>query len=187
MRERILELFPRLNEIENATLLDSVVQIWIETIERSVFTVDDLASRHIPFTLLIPALVSGQTAQTTFIEHTNEVTEAALLLAGSLNRSGGELERDHVIAAANLHDVGKLLEYEIAEGRVVQNEQGRKLRHPFLGAAVAFGRNLPVDVVQTIFGHSKELADEKRSLLCRVINRADFFFFHPIKDFLQAE
>jgi putative nucleotidyltransferase with HDIG domain len=187
MRERILELFPRLNDVKDAVLLDTVVQIWIETIERSVFTVDDLDSRRIPFTLLIPALVSDQAAQTTFVEHTNEVTEAALLLAGSLNRSGGELAQDHVIAAANLHDVGKLLEYDVTSGGVVQNEQGRKLRHPFLGAAVAFGRNLPVDVVQTIFGHSKELADEKRSLLCKVINRADFFFFHPIKDFLQTE
>jgi putative nucleotidyltransferase with HDIG domain len=187
MKESILALFPRLRDITDADLLGTVVEIWIETIHRSVFAVDDLTSRRIPFTLLVPGLVSGQSANTTFVEHTNEVTEAALLLAESLNRCGADLPRDHVIAAANLHDVGKLLEYEIVGGNIVQNEEGKKLRHPFLGAAVAFGRGLPVDVIQAIFGHSKELADEKRSLLCKVINRADFFFFHPIKDFLQTE
>ncbi len=187
MKERILALFPRLNDIESASLRESVLGVWEETIKRSDFSIDDIEGRRIPFTLLIKALVADGVAQATFVEHTNEVTEAALLLAAALKRSGAGLERDHVIAAANLHDVGKLLEYSICQGAVVQNEQGRKLRHPFLGAAIAVKYDLPVDVIQAIFGHSKELADEKRTLLCKVVNRADFFFFHPLKDFLAEE
>ncbi len=186
MRERILGFFPRLKEIEDTSLLDSVIEVWEDVLEMTVFAIDDLGTRKIPFTLLITELVKNDVANTTFVEHVNEVTEAALLLAASLNRNDAGLERDHVIAAANLHDVGKLLEYSVVDDKVVQNESGRKLRHPFLGAAIAFRRDLPLDVIQTIFGHSKELADEKRSLLCKVINRADFFFFHPIRDLLST-
>jgi len=184
MEERIMKLFPRLADITNSSLRGTVIEIWKETVEQSEFSLDDLEASIIPFTLLISELVENGIAQTTFVDHTNEVTEAAICLATSLNRSGAGIDMDNLIAAANLHDVGKLLEYSLKDGAVVQNQRGKMLRHPFLGAAVATKYDLPLDVIQAIFGHSKEMADEKRSLLCRVVNRADFFYFTAIKEYL---
>ena len=49
------------------------------------------------------------------------------------------INRDHLLAGAILHDVGKLFEYRREAGKFVKSREGELLRHPISGAAFAGG------------------------------------------------
>ena len=49
-----------------------------------------------------------------------------------------QVNRDYLIAGALLADVGKLLEFEIVDGKPVKSNYGKHIRHPFSGVGLAF-------------------------------------------------
>lgn len=136
-------LIPELASIEDQALREMVANVWRVALERSAF--DSLEG--IPFTLLIEDL------DDTLLEHTRRVTGSAVAAA----RARGDLDLDTVLAGAILHDVGKVLEYEVApDGRVVTSEMGKRLRHPVSGAALAQELGLPLSIVHIIAAHAGE-------------------------------
>jgi len=50
---------------------------------------------------------------------------------------------DIMISGAILIDVGKLLEYEIVDGKLGTSDYGKIVRHPFSGVAIAARFGLP--------------------------------------------
>ena len=161
-REKILEAFPEIMNIKDDDLRDKVVKTWEMAMERGGWT--DL--KGIPYTLVIET-------EREFVEHTRMVTKTAIGAA----EARGDLDIDMVIAAALLHDVGKLLEFTVKDGKVVKSEYGKMIRHPVSGAMLASEAGLPDEVVHAIIAHSKEGEAVKRTPLAVLIHHADFIDF----------
>ena len=178
MRDRLLELVPEFNLIEDEGLREQTIHVWEVAMERSGWTADDLL--QMPFTLLINPCPAN------YIEHVRAVTLTAYRSAGLFGEIYCErvpLNMDLLVSGGLLHDIGKLLEYELQEdGRTVQTGDGALVRHPFSGAALAYELGLPPEVQHMISAHAGEGDKIKRSPEATLINKADFMSFETLRD-----
>ncbi len=177
MREAVRELWPELEWIADADLREKVTLTWVRAFELSPLTPDDL--RTIPFTLLVPD------CPVTFIAHKRCVVHIARRAAEAMGEFLGAalpVDMDTVIAGAILADVGKLLEYEKVDGKAVQSQRGRALRHPFTGVALAMAAGVPDAVCHIIAAHADEGNLVTRSTEAFIVHHADFMSFLPFKN-----
>jgi len=176
-RELVLRLLPEIAEIKDTDLQDKVVACWAEAIAFRGWTENLL--RNIPFTLL------ADNVQITFIDHVRAVCCMCIACDKVLEEIHGSrktpVNRDYLIAGAMLADVGKLLEFEIVDGKPVKSDYGKHIRHPFSGVGLAFKHGLPSEILHVIATHSKEGAGEKRLAECIIFHHADFIDFELVK------
>ena len=135
--------------------------------------------RNIPFTLLAAHV------KITFIDHVRAVCRMCIACDQVLDEiHGGKktpVNRDYLIAGALLADVGKLLEFEIIDGKPVKSDYGKHIRHPFSGVGLAFKHGLPSEVMHVIATHSKEGEGEKRLPESIIFHHADLIDFELVK------
>jgi len=176
MEDKIKELLPELVEIEDDALRGKVVAVYEAALERGGWRPEDMA--RLPSTLLIDP------APATYVEHTRAVTRCAVAVADVIAATyGGRLDinRDHLLAAALLHDVGKLLEYREEGGEFVKSELGRMLRHPFSGAALCYEFGLPPEITHVVATHAREGEGARATPEAIIIHHADLINFEPFK------
>ena len=177
LRKAVEELWPELAWIQDAELKEQTTVAWIVAFERSPLEPDDL--NHIPFTLLVP------NCPATFMEHKRCVVHIAKQSALAMQEFLGRalpIDLDTVIAGAILADVGKLLEYEKADGEVRQSDRGKALRHPFTGVALAMECGIPDPVCHIIATHAAEGDLFRRTTEAHIVHHADFMSYLPFKD-----
>jgi putative nucleotidyltransferase with HDIG domain len=177
MRKAVEELWPELEWIDNPELREQVTQTWVLAFERSPLDPQDL--NEIPFTLLVP------NCPATFMEHKRCVVHVARKSAESMQEFLGralKIDKDTVIAGAILADVGKLLEYEQVDGKAVQSDRGKALRHPFTGVSIAMECGVPDEVCHIIAAHAAEGDLVKRSTEAYIVHHADFMTYLPFKN-----
>ncbi|MCH8012914.1 MAG: HDIG domain-containing protein [Candidatus Marinimicrobia bacterium] len=176
MREKVIELWPEINWIENDDLQEKVIDCWEYAIEKSAISPDDL--RTIPFSLLI------EDCKISFMNHKRTCVQLAVEMARIMqNNFGDEIEigMDTLIAGAILIDVGKLLEYVIVDGKLTTSIAGKFVRHPFSGVAIADRFGIPAEVQHIIASHSKEGDLGKRTVESIIVHHADFVSFEPFR------
>jgi putative nucleotidyltransferase with HDIG domain len=118
------------------------------------------------------------------MQHKRCVVHIARKSAEAMREFMGEalkIEMDVVIAGAILADVGKLLEYEIVDGRARQSRRGEFLRHPFTGVALAIQCGIPDAVCHIIATHAAEGNLVRRSAEALIVHHADFMAYEPFK------
>ncbi len=172
----VRRLWPELEWIADAGLRAKVARTWERALELSPLAPSDL--EQIPFTLLIP------NCQTTFMEHKRCVVHIARRSAEAMNELMGralKVNLDVVVAGAILADVGKLLEYEKADGKTRQSKRGKLLRHPFTGVALAMECGVPDEVCHIIAAHAAEGDLVKRTVEAIIVHHADFMAYEPFK------
>jgi len=176
MRNKIEALFGKqLDKISDNVLRQKVVDIWLAAAERGGWKPNELES--IPFTLLT------ETHGINLIQHTIAVTEGALALADSILDACNppyEVNRDWLVAAGLLHDVGKLLEIEKREDGHQKGHWGRCARHPISGAILASEFGMPLEIVNMIACHAKEGDGRPQRIETVLIHQADFATFNPM-------
>lgn len=176
MRERLKEIWPEIEWIENPELKESIYQTWEYALEQSVLTPEDL--QKIPFTLLI------KDCQVTFMEHKRAVVHIAVSAAKAMQEFFGDnlpINMDYLIAGAILIDVGKLIEYVLKDDQAVVGKTGKLLRHPFTGVGLAMRFGVPDEICHMIATHSNEGDLGKRTTESLIIHHADFMSFEPFK------
>jgi len=176
MKAKLLELWPEINWIRNHELKEKVISCWIYALENSPLTIEDL--KTIPFSLLI------KDCKISFITHKRTAVQLAVEMAKIMKNNFGDaivIDTDVLIAGAVLIDVGKLLEYEIKDGKLTTSNSGKLIRHPFSGLAIADRFNLPPEVQHIIAAHSKEGDLVKRTVEAIIVHHADFVSFDPFK------
>jgi len=180
--EKVFELWPELNWIEDTDLREKTAQTWKIALERSVLSADDL--KRIPFTLLC-----GPDLKVSFMDHKRAVVHIARESGEKIIEFFGDelpINMDTLIAGAILADVGKLLEYVLDEkGKAVQGSYGKYLRHPFSGVSLAEKCGVPPEVCHIIATHAGEGDMVKRSTEAYVVHHADFMTFLPFKSRLE--
>lgn len=175
-KEDILKIWPEIDWIKDGELKQKVTNAWVWAIENSVLSADDLM--EIPFSLLI------KDCNVTFMNHKRTCVHLAVDIAKRMQENFGDeiqIDMDILIAGAILIDVGKLLEYEIVDGKLSTSDYGSKVRHPFSGVAIAARFDLPADVQHIIGTHSKEGDLGKRTVESIIVHHADFVSFEPFK------
>jgi putative nucleotidyltransferase with HDIG domain len=162
-RHDIESYFTELTWIQDKDLRKKVVDVWKTAADRGGWK----QLQEIPFTLLFEG--SGL-----LVDHTKRITKLAWTVVNVREES---LNKDHLIAGALLHDVGKLLEYEMKAGKILKSAFGEKTRHPTAGAQLAEECKLPKDVVHIIAAHSHEGDTMNRTPEAIIVHHCDFIDF----------
>ncbi|NOZ08246.1 MAG: phosphohydrolase [FCB group bacterium] len=176
MENPILKLWPEINWIEDTTLREKTLHAWEFALEQSPLSAEDL--EKIPFSLLI------KDCSISFMNHKRTCVQLAVDIAKRMQqnfKSAVEINMDILISGAILIDVGKLLEYELDEGKLVTGRAGRLVRHPFSGVGIAARFDLPPEVLHIIGTHSKEGDLGTRTVESIIVHHADFVSFEPFK------
>lgn len=176
MRAKVLEIWPEINWIKDDKLREKTLEAWVFAIENSVLTPEDL--EVIPFSLLI------KDCRVSFMNHKRTCVQLAVDIAKRMQDNFGdeiEIDMDILIAGAILIDIGKLLEYEIVDGKLTTSNTGKIVRHPFSGVAIAARFDLPAEVQHIIGTHSKEGDLGYRTVESIIVHHADFVSFEPFK------
>jgi putative nucleotidyltransferase with HDIG domain len=176
MKEKVLEIWPEINWIENEELRNKVIDCWVYAIENSVLSADNLQT--IPFSLLL------KDCKISFMTHKRTCVQLSVEIAKIMKNNFGdeiEIDMDVLIAGAILIDVGKLLEYEINDGKLSTSKAGKLLRHPFSGIGIVDRFGIPAEVQHIIATHSKEGDLGIRTVESIIVHHADFVSFDPFK------
>ncbi len=179
--EQARKLWPELDWIKDRSLREKILNTWALALQQSVLTPDDLNT--IPLTLL-----AGPDLKVTFMDHKRAVVHIAKDCGEQCNKFFKKdlpVNIDVLIAGAILADVGKLLEYEMKDGKSVVGAYGKYLRHPFSGVSLAEQCGVPADVCHIIATHAGEGNLVKRSTEAYIVHHADFMTFEPFKDRLK--
>lgn len=180
MKNEVYELWPELEWIEDPLLREQTANTWELALSKSDLSPEDL--NKIPFTLLVPDL------KVSFMDHKRCVVHIARdsgLQIRTHLADGLSVNMDVLIAGAILADVGKLLEYEKKNGRIVQGNYGKYLRHPFSGVSLAEACGVPPEVCHIIAAHAGEGDLVRRSVEAYIVHHADFMTFLPFKNRLE--
>ncbi|MFH1852654.1 MAG: HDIG domain-containing metalloprotein [Candidatus Neomarinimicrobiota bacterium] len=176
MREKVLQIWPEINWIKDDELREKTLQAWVFAIENSVLTPEDL--EVIPFSLLI------KDCKVSFMNHKRTCVQLAVDIAKRMQDNFGaeiKIDMDLLISGAILIDVGKLLEYDIVDGKLITSNAGKIVRHPFSGVGIAARFDLPAEVQHIIGTHSKEGDLGYRTVESIIVHHADFVSFEPFK------
>jgi len=176
MRAQVLEIWPEINWIKDDELREKTLEAWIFAIENSVLTPEDL--EVIPFSLLI------KDCQVSFMNHKRTCVQLAVDIAKRMLENFGDeikIDMDLLISGAILIDIGKLLEYEMVDGKLTTSNAGKIVRHPFSGVGIAARFDLPAEVQHIIGTHSKEGDLGYRTVESIIVHHADFVSFEPVK------
>lgn len=176
MREKVLEIWPEINWIKNEELREKVLKCWIYAIENSVLSADDL--QVIPFSLLL------KDCKISFMNHKRTAVHLSVEIANIMKKNFGDeikIDMDILIAGAILIDIGKLLEYEMVDGKLKTSNAGKLLRHPFSGIGIVDRFGIPPEVQHIIATHSKEGDLGMRTVESIIVHHADFVSFDPFK------
>jgi len=176
LNKEILKLWPEIDWIKDNDLKEKTAQAWEYAIEKSVLSADDL--KKIPFSLLI------KDCNVTFMNHKRTCVQLAVDIANRMKDNFGdeiEIDMDILISGAILIDIGKLIEYQIVDGKLTTSNFGKIVRHPFSGVAIADRFDLPAEVQHIIGTHSKEGDLGIRTVESIIVHHADFVSFEPFK------
>lgn len=175
------ELWPELDWINSSDLREKTTKTWALALEKSVLTPHDLNT--IPFTLLC-----GPDLKVSFMDHKRAVVHLSKLSGEKMNeffKNELPVNLDVLIAGAILADVGKLLEYELKDGKSVQGAYGKYVRHPFSGVSLAEQCGVPAEVCHIIAAHAHEGDMIKRSVEAYIVHHTDFMTFEPFRERLK--
>ena len=176
MKDKVLEIWPEINWIKNKELKEKVLECWVYAINNSVLSIEDL--EKIPFSLLL------KDCRISFLNHKRTAVQLSVEIANIMQKNFGsevKIDMDTLIAGAILIDVGKLLEYEMKNGKLSTSHSGKLIRHPFSGLAIADRFGLPAEVQHIIAAHSKEGDLGDRTIEAIIVHHADFVSFEPFK------
>ena len=176
VRDELLRVLPEIGLIEDDSLREKVAKTWEDGLTRGGWTPHDV--ERMPFTL-------AKKSDINFAQHVRSVTKICLAACETFDeiyQGKLSLNRDIVLAGALLHDVGKLLEMEESGGTFRKSAEGRLVRHPFSGVALADANGIPPEVQHIIGTHSKEGDPYKRTPEAVVVHLADFMNFDTITE-----
>ncbi len=180
--KQVRELWPELEWIKNDNLRKQTTETWALALEKSVLTPQDLNT--IPFTLLCEPDMN-----VSFMAHKRSVVHLSKLSGEKMMeffKSDLPINMDTLIAGAILADVGKLLEYELKDGKAIQGCYGKYIRHPFSGVSLAEQCGVPAEVCHIIATHAHEGDMVKRSVEAYIVHHTDFMTFEPFKERLKV-
>ena len=138
----IRETFPGIDEIAGQNMKAVVLKSWARAMSECEFE----RLEDIPFSVTDTGV--------NLVDHINWVLEAALSMASLLEKSMGvKVNRDLLIAAVLLHDLGKAYEYRSTGKGFGKTEIGNGFMHGFWGAHVSILEGANLELTHLISTH----------------------------------
>lgn len=165
-----------LDKIEDADIREKTVRAWVTAAEEGGWS-DTERIDEIPFTLAMDC------HDITLIEHSIAVAKGAEGLAKAATGTYDlpyEINFDLLFAGGLLHDVGKMLEYEYADGKFQRSFSGQCARHPVSGAIIVSKAGLPLEIVNMVACHAREGNNRPRRIETILIRHADKATYDPL-------
>jgi putative nucleotidyltransferase with HDIG domain len=172
MKEDLLKFIPEFNLIKDSDLKEKVLKVWEIALKAGNWEAKDL--QRMPFTLLIDP------CPCTMVEHIRGVVNVSIEAAKALEsiyQDKIKINEDYLIAGALLHDIGKLVEYKEENGRFIQSNGGKLVRHPISGVGLCYSQDIPEEVMHIIASHSWEGDRSRRTPEAIIVHHADFINF----------
>jgi len=171
IRQGVIKSLPLVNEIKNEDLREKVIEAWTMALSANEYTtIEELEGSGKP-----GGYILGNQAQ-----HIVCVTRMALSMAEIIEQSydkNMEIDRDMLLAAGLVHDVGKPYEYhrtKLPQWKTEPEKCGHPaLRHTLYGVYIALSVGLPEEIAHVCGCHSPEGELVQRSLLATIIHHAD--------------
>jgi putative nucleotidyltransferase with HDIG domain len=176
LREGVRESLPEVELIGDEELRAKVVEVHaLALLETGYDRIDDIPPSGVPES---PLMKRGSQA-----DHYRGVATMALGMAKGFEDVMGDvgIDRDLLVAAALVHDVGKA--YEFSNWERWKDERSRtgspSLRHPVYGAHLAISAGLPEEIVHCVAAHPYmgEGAFVKASVETTIVQYADVAFW----------
>lgn len=169
----LLVLFPQFGEIKDTDLRSKSINAMLLAMKKGGW--DESSIMRCPVTL------NWKDCHVTWVEHVNDVTNLCMVEFDKLNkyylRNKVPFSRDIVVAGALLHDIGKLTEFCVKDGRVGHGEGFELMRHPLSGALIANEAGLPPMIVHLIATHSFEGDKSYQTAESAFVRKIDIFVF----------
>lgn len=160
----VTDAFPELSEIADDDLRARVVAAWATAMEET--GMDDLDA--VPW--FPPAQREHDIEDEYLVGHVRDVTRGALALADSLAATrDADVDRDLVVAAALVHDVSKLYEFD---GHA-ETPIGDLLGHPYYGVHAVATAGLPAPYAHVVLSHTDRTPVDPAFLEAEIVKRAD--------------
>ena len=140
----IARYMPIIRQIRNEQTAEKIADVWIEMLRLSTWDSIDAA-----------AFKEGMAGKN-LVSHVNSTTESALAVSRIVNKYHGIVfDEDRLITIGLLHDVDKMIEYEIDhDGEIVISETGRKIQHGVMSAILAYNSGFSTDIIHLILTHT---------------------------------
>jgi putative nucleotidyltransferase with HDIG domain len=160
-KDHVLKLFPEVEWISDDAIREGVISAWVGAWRVGGW--DRLENA--------PLMIKEIRDPKVGVLHVRVSAQLTVAIADIVEREMGQkLNRDHLIAGALLHDVGKPLEYAPhGQGRL----GGDQLRHPVSGAHLVLEAGLPLEIAHIVATHSEEGTLYEKSLEAEIVTRAE--------------
>lgn len=156
--DHIRALFPEGEQISDIGLRKKVYKAWLKVWEIS-------GCDRLETVTFLPGILP----EIDNVAHTKAVVAMSIQFANTMKVFHGvEVNMDHMIAGALLHDLGKYFRPSKDQAIV-----GRLLGHAFSAAYIAIQEDLPIEVVHIISAHSAEGDMLKRTTEAAIVHYMD--------------
>ena len=156
-------IFPEINQIQSPSLRQGVLKVWNLALSES----GEKNLGSVPF--------SPEVSGVSLVEHIRFVLKAALFIADQLEKAHRyKIDRDLLIAAALLHDLGKIFEYRRKTGKFRKTGIGKFFPHGFWGTFLTLREGLPLDLAHLVSSHAHISPVPPQLLEGIILHYADF-------------
>jgi hypothetical protein len=159
----VLSIFPEIKQIQSPALRQGVLKVWNLAVSES----GEKNLDSVPF--------NPEVSGVSLVEHIQFVLKAALFIADQLeNAHGYKIDRDLLIAATLLHDLGKIFEYRRKDGKYKKTDIGKFFPHGFWGTFLTLREGLPLDLAHLVSSHAHISPVAPQLLEGIILHYADF-------------
>jgi putative nucleotidyltransferase with HDIG domain len=172
----ILKIVPEFGLIEDKELREKSLQVWASELEKYGYSAGDL--EKMPFTTLI------ENNPVSLAVHMRSLARQCAACADMMKEDYGadiELDRDVLIAAALLHDIGKVGGTEKVGDGFRQSSREELLHHSFSGVGILMAAGLPDKLVHAVAVHSKDGEGRRRTPEAVLLHHVDFMNYEALK------
>lgn len=172
-KQELEAMFPQFLQIGDQELRNQAENAMLLAMERGGWSRDTVGK--------CPVTLNWPDCSVTWAEHVGDVTDACIAAYESqkkyYRKNGVPFSRDLVVAGALLHDIGKLTEFSIKDGKVGHSSNYQLMRHPLAGAIMAHDEGLPDELVHLIAVHSFEGERSYQTAESAFVRKLDIFVF----------
>ena len=172
-------LFPEIHLISDNVLKEQCKHAFVTAFELGGWTKKNVNLCPVSITKVGNIELNSQ------IDHVRVVTDIAVSMYDKLEEKYKKDTkiRDYVIAGALLHDLGKMTEFSLKNGKPQYADNANLIRHPLGGSIIASKVGIRDEVIHIIATHSFEGDNSYESLESSIVKMADNIAFKYITFF----
>jgi len=173
--KEVMQVIPEFALIVDEELRTRCLEVWAGELHKYGHSAADLES--MPFTTLVP---DNPVSLATHMRSLAKQCKACADLINEDYRGAIRVNSDVLIAAALMHDVGKIGGMEKVGGKFTESRRERLLHHSFSGVGILMSAGFPDEVVHAVALHSKDGEGRRRTPEAVLLHHIDFMNYEPL-------